>query len=317
MARGRDQDQQFFYLKKGTVLEENEFKSKTFDLFRFPQFLLFRPQAELSRPVLHEFMKLVSQESKAEKFAELKFIALDLQQKFELDHDFFHVCRGLFTFLKQAKLKFIALNCSDTTKEFLNVSGMSKFVVAISSKQLSEMQKSTAVAPKIVEGPEVFVARAWAHKVASLISMLASHTEPCTVVNDPIPADRSQFDSNEIMASGNIQLDGGHFFVSITMSAAGNLDVFKNCSTYPQSNGVVTADAWLKEFVNIALHKVLRDLSDKGHSAACQVPGSVAFTGLADSIAGQISALTLDFLGTKFVCLCAPYQATAAIQKVS
>lgn len=295
----------------------NEQKSKSFDLFRFPQFILFRPQAELSRPVLHEFMKLVSAESKTEKFADMKFVALDLQQRYELDHDFFHVCRGLFTFFKQTKLKFIALNCTDTSKAFLVSSGMSKFVMAISSAQLSEIQKSSAVQPKVAETRDIFVARAWANKVSTLISMLAAHSEPCKVTNEPVKAEYTQFQSNEIMASGNIQLDGENFFVSITMSTASNLDVFKNCSTYPQNSGVVTPEAWLKEFVNIALHKVLRDLSDKGHSASCQVPGDMAFASLPAASSGQISALTLDFLGTQFVCFCTPYRTASQVQKVS
>lgn len=296
-----------------------ESKSKSFDIFRFPQFLLFRPQAEMTRPVLHEFMKIVAQEFKSEKFSDFKFVAMDLQLKYELDHDFFRVCRGVFTFLKQSNLRFVILNCSDTSKEFLKTSGMSKFVTAISATELASLQKTATPAPEpqtVVEGPDLFIARTWANKVATLISMLASNSQPCKVTGEPARAVHSQFGHNEIMASGNIQLDGEHYFVSITLNAASNLDVFKNCSTYPQGDGAVTPDAWIKEFVNIALHKVLRELADKGHSASCQVPGSQDFATLKDVAAGHISSLTLDFLGTQFICFSAPYH-NLADQKAS
>lgn len=301
---------------------DNNHKSKSFDLFRFPQFLLFRPQTVMIRPVLHEFMKLVSQESKQEKFSELKFVALDLQLKYELDHDFFHVCRGLFTFFKQSNLKFIVLNCTDTSKQFLKESGMSKFVTALSSAELANFQKSNAAPPaapaqpKAPEGPELFVARAWANKVSTLINVLAANSQPCQVTGAPVLAQHSQFGTNEIMASGNLQLDGEYYFVCITLNKASNLDVFKNCSTYPQNNSAVTPDAWIKEFVNIALHKVLRELNDGGHRATCQVPGTQDFATLKDVAAGHINALTLEFLGTQFVCFCAPYH-NLADQKAS
>ena len=279
-------------------------KSKErFEVLRFPQFILIRCERAFDRPSMHDFMKRMSAELKGHTpEGPLKFVALDLKQKVELEPDFFKVCRGLLTYFKQARLRFVALNCTQETKDFLAQSGMSKFIVPIVPSQLKEMQRSDE-APPAVKDKQKYLGQAWGDKVAEMITSLSPSTGPCRVVDGPAEKPLPDFQSSQVLASCNFQLSGDNFFLAISMANLQQLDIFKTCSTFPK-DPTTTPENWMREFVNIVVHKVLRQISDLGHTAACQYPGAVASTALAREALKPALSLTLEFAGAQFSCLC-------------
>lgn len=278
-------------------------KTDNFEVFRFPQFLLLRTRTELNPGTLHEFMKLISLEMKSIDVEALKFVALDLQQKFELNRDFFRVCRALLTYFKQTKIKFVALNATDATKELLIESGMSRFVVAISSAHLAEMQR--AERPRApLEDRDVYLTQVWGKKVSELISQLSPGTRPCEIAGEATRHSVDDFGSHEVMASGNLTLDAESFYLSISVKTKKDLDAFKTCSTYPSNSTSVTPENWIHEFINIAMRKVLRDLTDQGYAVTCDVPGPIDYSRLANYSMKPLSVCSLEFNGLEFSCVC-------------
>ncbi|PWU21188.1 MAG: hypothetical protein C5B49_03005 [Bdellovibrio sp.] len=289
----------------------------SFEIHRFPQFLLVRWVAPLTRPAMHGLMKSLSVEFKSGGSELLRFVAFDLQQKFELDDEFFKVCRGLLTYARQAGLRLVALNCTERTKTFLKVSGMARFIIAISAHQLNELHKPTApTTPSGSERPQL-LAKLWGKKVADLISQLAPESKGCTVVKDAHETPIPDLQPYQVWAFANLQIEGDNFFLSISVRQAGDMEIFKTCNTYPPSSVAVVPQNWLQEFVNIAVHKTLRELVDTGYTAACQSPGTV--------VPGQISALAvtplnsceLEFQGVHFVCACTGISAENQLASVS
>lgn len=275
--------------------------AKAFEVYHFPQFMLVRCHQEMNRPVLDEFVNLISSELKSRSEDSLRFVAMDLQGWIELSADFFKVCRDLIALMKEGDWKLVALNGPPTTKELLAQSGMDRFVMSLTLSELAELQRP--VVPPSQGHRDHFVADSWAEKVSELLSRLAPEGRGCRVIEGPRALKMTALEKHELVVSAGLQLHGQAFLIGISLATAGDAEVFKNCNSFPKVEGV-TAESWLREFVNIAAHKTLKNLVDLGFSAACQIPGEMSAHRIATLALHPPQVAVLEYLGTRFHCMC-------------